>query len=206
MQLRKRFFQQHNRHSSEPVASLESRRILASSWIRQNDESRGSVLIYALVLMALLLSSALSLATLASYGTQTTRRLIDSVPAYYAAESCLEQILNQYVGVASSTRLYINGDITDPAPTSGNDPNTNKPPVVLFPEQLTPFEIAATCTVSAKQQTSIISCGPGVTNPKCPTPAPTSPTTITVTDSLTFISYGKFGKSTEGLSVTISGR
>ena len=56
---------------------------------------------YALILMALLLGAGLALATLSRAGSQTARRLAESIPAYYAAESCLEQALRQYVKVVS---------------------------------------------------------------------------------------------------------
>lgn len=58
---------------------------------------QGSVLVYSMILLSMLLSSGLALSILATTGAQTTRELVNSIPAFYAAESCLEQSLRQYV-------------------------------------------------------------------------------------------------------------
>lgn len=68
-----------------------------SSSLRDTRYNKGSVLVYAMILLSMLLSSGLALSLLATSGAQTTKELIYSIPAFYAAESCLEQTLRQYV-------------------------------------------------------------------------------------------------------------
>ncbi len=143
---------------------------------------RGSVLIYALVLMSLLLSSALSLSTLSLYGAQTSRRLIDSIPAYYASESCMEQLLNRYVGQAGAAHIYIQGDPTIPTGANPRDPVTNQPPVVLDFTSWGGFGISG----------------------RCPPRVSTTTAAHGTTASVTITTYGEFGKSIEGLSATVT--
>jgi len=141
---------------------------------------RGSVLIYALILTALLLSSALSLSTLSTYGAQTTRRLVDSIPAYYAAESCLEQLLNRYLVVAEPAHLYLSTDT--------NIPDTSTPRLQVGNTSsfgVTALGVKATCATSATSS------------------PPNAPSTEN-TNSVTLTSYGFFGRSIEGLSATIT--
>ncbi len=64
---------------------------------RRRRHQQGSVLVYSMILLSMLLSSGLALSILATTGAQTTRELVNSIPAFYAAESCLEQSLRQYV-------------------------------------------------------------------------------------------------------------
>ncbi|GEM_PF-6457338 len=59
--------------------------------------NRGSVLVYAMILLSMVLSSGLALSILATSSAESTKELIYSIPAFYAAESCLEQTLRQYV-------------------------------------------------------------------------------------------------------------
>ena len=75
---------------------------------------RGSILVYAVILLALLLSSSLALSILATSGNRTTQALTHSVPAFYAAESCLEQTLRQYVVNGAGDELAVGNFNTTP--------------------------------------------------------------------------------------------
>lgn len=58
---------------------------------------RGSVLIFALLLTAGLLMVSVSIANLVIPEVQSARALSDALNAYYAAESCVDHGLMQYV-------------------------------------------------------------------------------------------------------------
>ncbi|MBI5135530.1 hypothetical protein HZA86_04855 [Candidatus Uhrbacteria bacterium] len=103
---------------------------------------------YAVILLSLLMSSSLALSILATNANKTTRFLTDSIPAFYAAESCLEQSLRQYVVLGGSTDLSAAG-FSDQDIANFQNGATCKRQFQYTPDRTNPAKTAS-MTISAR--------------------------------------------------------